>query len=179
MRRRNGTVSDVHDEVNVVRLCNVLAFSATSDQLLTLLALETVAHINISIQASAFTSGGLEEPTSIGIAINALAVFYGSNVRVASFARASIIALLTERVAGALTLSANLVLVQIVARNAASALVGRAGSALVIDIVTTSLAGAIVQSVALSAGLASAIVALFADDARAVRVAVSAFTVDY
>lgn len=96
----------------------------------------------------------------------------------ARFACASIVALLTERICGAYTSSADLVLVQIVTGNAASTLAGRAGRAFVIDAATASFAPAVVQFIVLSASQAFAIFALFTDDARAVRVAVYASTVN-
>lgn len=82
------------------------------------------------------------------------------------------------RVAAALALRADLLGVQVVAADAAGALVGGAGRALIIDVVAASLAAAVVQSVTLSASLALAIVALLTDDSAAVSVAIAALTVD-
>ena len=177
--RGDRAVANVHNEVDVVLLLDICALSAASDQLFTLLALESIAYINISIHAPTSPSASIIIPTIVGIALRAFAVDVDSgNVRVANLARASFLALLAVRVVRALTLHADLLAVQVVAFDAASALVGRAGRTLIIDIVAASLAAAIVKSVALSTGKALAILALFTDDSGTVGIAITAFTIE-
>ena len=177
--RGDGAVANVHNEVDVVLLLDISALSTASDQLFTLLALESIAYINISIHAPTSPSASIIIPTIVGIALRAFAVDVDSgNVRVANLARASFLALLAVRVVRALTLHADLLAVQVVAFDAASALVGRAGRTLIIDIVAASLAAAIVKSVALSTGKALAILALFTDDSGTVGIAITAFTIE-
>lgn len=107
--RSYSIITNRHNEVDVVFFRDISALSAASDQLTTLLALDSIADINISIRAFTFKFLNVKKPSILSFAILAFAVTVDSgNVRVANLARVCLLALLAVRKSIALARLASL-----------------------------------------------------------------------